>query len=85
MINVLLKGLEEVRISMRLVSKTQFFFFVSCLPVALAVLLAMIIVLVTGALVAAVFLNYRRTGSLIPSMPKLPRYLSWYCCLLYFP
>uniref|UniRef100_UPI003D9CB815 low-density lipoprotein receptor-related protein 2a precursor n=1 Tax=Danio rerio TaxID=7955 RepID=UPI003D9CB815 len=39
---------------------------------AVTVLLAVVIILVTGALVVGVFLNYRRTGSLIPSMPKLP-------------
>lgn len=42
--------------------------------VAVTVLLAVVIILITGALVVGVFLNYRRTGSLIPSMPKLPRY-----------
>ncbi|KAI2660889.1 Low-density lipoprotein receptor-related protein 2 [Labeo rohita] len=39
---------------------------------AVTVLLAVVIILITGALVVGVFLNYRRTGSLIPSMPKLP-------------
>lgn len=42
---------------------------------AVAVLLAVIIIIITGALVVGVFLNYKRTGSFIPSMPKLPRYL----------
>lgn len=42
---------------------------------AVAVLLAVIIILITGALAVGVFLNYKRTGSFIPSMPKLPRYL----------
>ena len=41
----------------------------------MAVLLAVIIILITGALAVGVFLNYKRTGSFIPSMPKLPRYL----------
>lgn len=41
---------------------------------AVAVLLAVIIILITGALAVGVFLNYKRTGSFIPSMPKLPRY-----------
>lgn len=44
------------------------------LYLAVAVLLAVIIILLTGALAIGLFLNYRRTGSLIPSMPKLPRY-----------
>uniref|UniRef100_A0A672KQ36 Low-density lipoprotein receptor-related protein 2-like n=1 Tax=Sinocyclocheilus grahami TaxID=75366 RepID=A0A672KQ36_SINGR len=35
---------------------------------------SVVISLITGALVVGVFLNYKRTGSLIPSMPKLPRY-----------
>ncbi|TKS67243.1 Low-density lipoprotein receptor-related protein 2 [Collichthys lucidus] len=39
---------------------------------AVAVLLAVIIIIITGALVVGVFLNYKRTGSFIPSMPKLP-------------
>ncbi|KAF3843047.1 hypothetical protein F7725_001896 [Dissostichus mawsoni] len=39
---------------------------------AVAVLLAVIIILITGALAVGVFLNYKRTGSFIPSMPKLP-------------
>uniref|UniRef100_A0A672N2Y4 Low-density lipoprotein receptor-related protein 2-like n=1 Tax=Sinocyclocheilus grahami TaxID=75366 RepID=A0A672N2Y4_SINGR len=43
------------------------------LPKSVTVLLAVVIILITGALVVGVFLNYKRTGSLIPSMPKLPR------------
>ncbi|KAI4873047.1 hypothetical protein NFI96_006125 [Prochilodus magdalenae] len=39
---------------------------------AVAVLLAVIIILLCGALAVGLFLNYRRTGSVIPSMPKLP-------------
>ncbi|XP_028846293.1 low-density lipoprotein receptor-related protein 2a isoform X3 [Denticeps clupeoides] len=39
---------------------------------AVVVLLVIIIILVTGALAAGVFFNYKRTGSLIPSMPELP-------------
>ncbi|XP_016414141.1 low-density lipoprotein receptor-related protein 2-like [Sinocyclocheilus rhinocerous] len=39
---------------------------------AVTVLLAVVISLITGVLVVGVFLNYKRTGSLIPSMPKLP-------------
>ncbi|MCI4378617.1 hypothetical protein PGIGA_G00218030 [Pangasianodon gigas] len=39
---------------------------------AVAVLLAVIIILLSGALGIGLFLNYKRTGSLIPSMPKLP-------------
>ncbi|CAB1328475.1 unnamed protein product, partial [Coregonus sp. 'balchen'] len=39
---------------------------------AVAALLAVIVIIITGALAVAVFLNYKRTGSLIPSMPKLP-------------
>ena len=58
-----------------------------CFPLSLflavAVLLAVIIILITGALAVGVFLNYKRTGSFIPSMPKLPRYLS--SCIPPFP
>lgn len=50
-------------------------YFPLCLSLAVAVLLAVIIILITGALAVGVFLNYKRTGSFIPSMPKLPRYL----------
>ncbi|RXM28137.1 Low-density lipoprotein receptor-related protein 2 [Acipenser ruthenus] len=39
---------------------------------ALAVFLAVIIILIIGALAVGGFLNYKRTGSLIPSLPKLP-------------
>ncbi|XP_077472512.1 low-density lipoprotein receptor-related protein 2a isoform X9 [Stigmatopora argus] len=39
---------------------------------AVAVLLAVIVIIITGALAVGVFLNYKRTGSFIPSMPKLP-------------
>ncbi|CAB1435033.1 unnamed protein product, partial [Pleuronectes platessa] len=39
---------------------------------AVAVLLAAIIILITGALAVGVFINYKRTGSFMPSMPKLP-------------
>ncbi|XP_066544684.1 low-density lipoprotein receptor-related protein 2a isoform X1 [Amia ocellicauda] len=39
---------------------------------AVAVLLAVIIILIIGALAVGVFLNYKRTGSLLPSLPKLP-------------
>lgn len=49
-------------------------FNMASLPPAVAVLLAVIIILITGALAVGVFLNYKRTGSFIPSMPKLPRY-----------
>lgn len=42
--------------------------------VAVAVLLAVIIILLSGALAVGLFLNYKRTGSVIPSLPKLPRY-----------
>lgn len=42
---------------------------------AVAVLLAVIIILITGALAVGVFLNYKRTGSFIPPMPKLPKYV----------
>lgn len=49
----------------------------SLLPcLAVAVLLAIIVIIITGALAVGVFLNYKRTGSFIPSMPKLPRYRS---------
>lgn len=48
------------------------------LCLAVAVLLAVIIILITGALAVGVFLNYKRTGSFIPSMPKLPRYISFH-------
>lgn len=44
-------------------------------PLAVAILLAVIIILITGGLAVGVFLNYKRTGSFIPSMPKLPRFL----------
>ncbi|XP_014344907.1 low-density lipoprotein receptor-related protein 2a [Latimeria chalumnae] len=37
-----------------------------------AVLLTVIIILIIGALVVGGFLNYRRTGSFLPSFPKLP-------------
>uniref|UniRef100_A0A8C9SXP4 Low-density lipoprotein receptor-related protein 2 n=1 Tax=Scleropages formosus TaxID=113540 RepID=A0A8C9SXP4_SCLFO len=37
-----------------------------------AVLLVMIVILIIGGLAVGVFFNYRRTGSFIPSMPKLP-------------
>ncbi|KAI1884876.1 hypothetical protein AGOR_G00214380, partial [Albula goreensis] len=39
---------------------------------AVAVLLVVIIILVIGGLAAGLFLNYKRTGTFIPSMPKLP-------------
>uniref|UniRef100_A0A8C2IBE8 Low density lipoprotein receptor-related protein 2a n=1 Tax=Cyprinus carpio TaxID=7962 RepID=A0A8C2IBE8_CYPCA len=39
---------------------------------AVTVLLAVVIILITGALVVGVVLNYKRTGSLMPSLPKLP-------------
>ncbi|XP_058889689.1 low-density lipoprotein receptor-related protein 2-like isoform X2 [Acipenser ruthenus] len=39
---------------------------------ALAVLLAVIIILIIGALAVGGFLHYKRTGSLIPTLPKLP-------------
>lgn len=52
-----------------------------CLFLAVAILLAVIIIIIVGALAAGVFLNYKRTGSLLPSMPKLPRYLCPSTCL----
>ncbi|KPP76751.1 low-density lipoprotein receptor-related protein 2-like, partial [Scleropages formosus] len=41
-------------------------------PLTVAVLLVMIVILIIGGLAVGVFFNYRRTGSFIPSMPKLP-------------
>ncbi|KAG2459291.1 LRP2 protein, partial [Polypterus senegalus] len=40
---------------------------------AVAVFLAVILILIFGALAVGGFLNYRRTGKLLPSLPKLPR------------
>nr|XP_023693317.1 low-density lipoprotein receptor-related protein 2 [Paramormyrops kingsleyae] len=37
-----------------------------------AVLLVIIVILITGGLAVGIFFNYRRTGSFIPSLPKLP-------------
>uniref|UniRef100_A0A8C5B335 Low-density lipoprotein receptor-related protein 2 n=1 Tax=Gadus morhua TaxID=8049 RepID=A0A8C5B335_GADMO len=39
---------------------------------ATAVLLTVIVIVASGGLVAGLFLNYKRTGSLMPPMPKLP-------------
>uniref|UniRef100_A0A8C4T9C2 Low-density lipoprotein receptor-related protein 2 n=1 Tax=Erpetoichthys calabaricus TaxID=27687 RepID=A0A8C4T9C2_ERPCA len=39
---------------------------------AVAVFLAVILILIFGALAVGGFLNYRRTGKLLPSLPKLP-------------
>uniref|UniRef100_A0A8D0H975 Low-density lipoprotein receptor-related protein 2 n=1 Tax=Sphenodon punctatus TaxID=8508 RepID=A0A8D0H975_SPHPU len=41
---------------------------------AVAVLLTIILIIIIGALAVGGFFNYRRTGSLLPSLPKLPRY-----------
>uniref|UniRef100_A0A4W3HU78 Low-density lipoprotein receptor-related protein 2 n=1 Tax=Callorhinchus milii TaxID=7868 RepID=A0A4W3HU78_CALMI len=40
---------------------------------AITVLVTLIIILIVGALAVGGFLNYRRTGSVLPSFPKLPR------------
>ncbi|XP_072468339.1 low-density lipoprotein receptor-related protein 2 isoform X2 [Notamacropus eugenii] len=37
-----------------------------------AVLLTIVLILLIGALAIGVFFNYKRTGSLLPSLPKLP-------------
>ncbi|XP_048340432.1 low-density lipoprotein receptor-related protein 2 [Sphaerodactylus townsendi] len=37
-----------------------------------AVLLTVILIIIVGALAVGGFLNYRRTGSLLPALPKLP-------------
>ncbi|XP_044525030.1 low-density lipoprotein receptor-related protein 2 [Gracilinanus agilis] len=39
---------------------------------AVAVLLTILLILLIGALVIGGFFNYKRTGSLLPSLPKLP-------------
>ncbi|XP_074926235.1 low-density lipoprotein receptor-related protein 2 [Chelonoidis abingdonii] len=39
---------------------------------AVAVLLTVILVIIIGALAVGGFFNYRRTGSLLPALPKLP-------------
>ncbi|XP_072468338.1 low-density lipoprotein receptor-related protein 2 isoform X1 [Notamacropus eugenii] len=39
---------------------------------AVAVLLTIVLILLIGALAIGVFFNYKRTGSLLPSLPKLP-------------
>lgn len=52
-----------------------------CLPIllsliaAVAVLLTLILIIITGVLAVGGFFNYRRTGSLLPALPKLPRYV----------
>lgn len=40
---------------------------------AMAVLLTVILIIIIGALAALGFFHYRKTGSLLPSLPKLPR------------
>nr|XP_006135845.1 low-density lipoprotein receptor-related protein 2 isoform X1 [Pelodiscus sinensis] len=39
---------------------------------AVAVLLTVILIIIIGALAVGGFFNYRRTGSLLPALPKLP-------------
>ncbi|NXN98396.1 LRP2 protein, partial [Rhinopomastus cyanomelas] len=39
---------------------------------AVAVLLTIILIIITGVLAVGGFFNYRRTGSLLPALPKLP-------------
>ena len=46
------------------------------LMAAVAVLLTIILIIIVGALAALGFFHYRRTGSLLPSLPKLPRSVS---------
>lgn len=45
----------------------------SSLCVAMAVLLTFVIVIIVGALVLVGLFHYRKTGSLLPTLPKLPR------------
>lgn len=40
---------------------------------AMAVLMTVILIIIIGALAALGFFHYRKTGSLLPSLPKLPR------------
>lgn len=42
---------------------------------AVAVLLTIILIIIIGVLAVGGFFNYRRTGSLLPALPKLPRYV----------
>lgn len=54
---------------------------------AVAVLLTVILIIIIGVLAVGGFFNYRRTGSLLPALPKLPRYVlkafySWNVCAL---
>lgn len=43
---------------------------------AMAVLLTVILIIIIGALATLGFFHYRKTGSLLPSLPKLPRSVS---------
>lgn len=43
----------------------------------MAVLLTFAMVIIVGALVLVGFFHYRKTGSLLPSLPKLPRSVSF--------
>lgn len=43
---------------------------------AMALLLTFLMVVIVGALVLVGFLHYRKTGSLLPTLPKLPRSVS---------
>lgn len=45
------------------------------LTAAVAVLLTVILIIIIGVLAVGGFFNYRRTGSLLPALPKLPRYV----------
>lgn len=42
---------------------------------AVAVLLTVVLIIIIGVLAVGGFFNYRRTGSLLPALPKLPRYV----------
>lgn len=46
------------------------------LTAAVAVLLTVILIIIIGVLAVGGFFNYRRTGSILPALPKLPRYVS---------
>jgi hypothetical protein len=48
----------------------------SSLMAAMAVLLTILLVIIIGALALVGFFHYRKTGSLLPALPKLPRSVS---------
>ena len=75
-----MNGSSPQSLLLRLLALFLLLIFICLLPLpsltAAAVLLTIILIIIIGALATLGFFHYRKTGSLLPSLPKLSRSVS---------